>query len=276
MVELTPGQAELAEKVTYWYKHFTRSKDPFTGYYAYSGAAGCGKTFVLKEIIRSLGLNASYMSCAYTGKAVLQLMRNDLRGRTIHSLIYDVVPFYKINPDTGKKFLSFEFELKKKLDEDYDLIVVDEATMVNDDMVKEILSFGIPVIFVGDMNQLPPVFGKSTVMEKPNFVLTQIMRQKENDPIVRLSQMILKGIPLMAGKYGDSEVVRDFTLDESLLKRFDVVLCMTNKLRDNINTFCRKDVLHYQTFVIQRYDRRKNHSCFGSSPQIIDLSEDFI
>ena len=37
-------------------------------------------------------------------------------------------------------------------------------------MVKEILGFDKPVIFMGDMNQLPPVFGNSSIMEKPDYV----------------------------------------------------------------------------------------------------------
>jgi exodeoxyribonuclease-5 len=79
------------------------------------------------------------------------------------------------------------FILKDKLDDDIKLIIIDEAAMVNDKMREELLSFGIPVIFLGDHNQLPPVIGKSSMLDKPDFILTKIMRQAENDPIVYLS-----------------------------------------------------------------------------------------
>ena len=250
MLELTPGQAELLDRITKWFRDYQNGNT--SGYkhpqwFAYSGAAGCGKTTVIKEFLSSLNLGDDYIGCAYTGKAVLQMLKNDLRAKTIHSLIYDIVSFYRIDPITHRKTPAFEFVLKKHLDKDYSLIVVDEAPMVNDEMCREILSFGIPVIFVGDMNQLPPVFGKSSVMENPDFVLTQIMRQSEDNPIVQLSQMILKDIPIMEGTYGESKVVREFILDESILRDYDQIICFTNSLRYDINNYCRFQLLGRKT-----------------------------
>ena len=258
MLELTSGQSELLDRITRWYNDYHNGNK--TGYqhpqwFAYSGAAGCGKTTVIREFLNSLCLRDDYIGCAYTGKAVLQMLRQGLKAKTIHSLIYDVVSYYRMDPITHKKIPVFEFVLKKRLDKEVSLIIVDEAPMVNDDMCKEILSFGIPVIFVGDMNQLPPVFGRSTIMENPDFVLTQIMRQSADNPIVQLSQMVLKDIPLLEGKYGTSEVVREFDLGKSLLDDYDQIICFTNSLRQEINNYCRTELLGFKTIDPRLFDK---------------------
>lgn len=258
MLELTQGQAELLDQISRWFRdniRGTTSAYRHPQWFAYSGAAGCGKTTVIKELIRTLGLRDSYIGCAFTGKAVLNMLKQGLDAKTIHSLIYNVVTKYKLDPFSNKKSVGFEFELKKKLDRDYDLIIVDEAPMVNDEMCKEILSFGIPTIFVGDMNQLPPVFGRSSIMENPDFILTQIMRQSVDNPIVRLSQMVLKDIPLIEGKYGESEVVREFVLDKRLITHYDQILCFTNQLRYEINNFCRGKILGYDSPIPRLNDK---------------------
>ena len=255
-IEWTPGQAQLIELILMWYKEFyhrlpiktsvTPSWAVHPQWFAYSGAAGCGKTTVVKEVIRQLGIGNDYIGCAYTGKAVLQLLRNGVNARTIHKLIYDPVPVYKEDPVTHKKYLTFEFQLKDRLDRDYELIIVDEAPMVNDEIARELLSFGVPIIFIGDMNQLPPVFGKSTIMENPDWILTQIMRQNESDPIVQLSQMVLKDIPLMEGQYGKCNVIRRYYPGPQMLTDYDQILCTTNKMRASVNDFIRQELKGYR------------------------------
>ena len=289
MIELTAGQAELVERIITWYKGYvngTSKSREHPQWFAYSGAAGCGKTTVLREVIDALHLGKDYIGCAYTGKAVLQMLKNKLNAKTIHSLIYQVVPSYEEDEITHRRRLTFDFILKEKLDRDYRLIVVDEAPMVNDEIAKEILSFGIPVIFLGDMNQLPPVFGRSTIMTNPDFVLTQIMRQSEDNPIVQLSQMVLKDIPLIEGDYGTSKVVRYYELGAGLLKDFDQVLCTTNKLRANLNQFCREKLLGYPNKDPHLWDKvicRQNnweierngfYLTNGSSGNITDINRD--
>ena len=233
--EPTESQAQLLDKVRIWYYNWYSGKR--TGnhpqWFSYSGAAGVGKGVSARMIVDMLGLDSdSYVACAYVGKAVLQLSKNGMNAKTIHSLIYDARPIYEISKDGSKKIIvRYEFFLKERLDKSYRLIFVDEAAMVNDKMQAELLSFNVPIIFMGDMNQLPPVFGDSTILANPDHILTQIMRQKEDDPIVQLSQMVLKGIPLFEGKYGLSEVVREIELDKRLVTDYDQILCNTNKYR---------------------------------------------
>jgi exodeoxyribonuclease-5 len=55
----------------------------------------------------------------------------------------------------------------------------------------------------------------------------------------------LKGIPIFEGEYGKSRVVRELTLDESLITDYDQILCNTNKYRVAINDYIRKTIKGY-------------------------------
>lgn len=249
IAQLTSGQEALVDKAIKWFDNYQNGimEGPHPEYFAYSGAAGTGKTTVMMAIIDKLGLNRNqYIACAYVGKAVLQLQKRGLSAKTIHSTIYDLIyeKGYTLN---GEQVYRLKFVLKEKLPEEYKLIVVDEATMVNDDMRDQLLSFGLPIIFMGDMNQLPPIFGYSSVMTRPNHVLTEIMRQNEDDPIVILSQQVLHDIPLMCGQYGLSKVVDSYSLDRRLLTDYDQILTNTNKLRSQINDFVRRELFGYMS-----------------------------
>lgn len=258
-IELTDEQKRLKKEVVEWYHKFPYGKP----YYYYSGAAGTGKTTVMKSIIEELGLDdTEYVACAYVGKAVLVLLRNGLPASTIHSLIYvpttmttfEVVFDEWGNPNRVKRKKT-GFCLKSSLPKRLKLIFLDERAMVNDKMIDDLTSFGIPIVMAGDQNQLPPVFGKSTTLDNPDFVLTQIMRQAEGDPIVYLSQCILNNAPVDLGTYGNSRVIKDIDIDRHLLDDFDIVLCAKNKTREFINDSIRQDILGYPDRVPHVMDK---------------------
>lgn len=82
------------------------------------------------------------------------------------------------------------FFRREELDRDYGVIVVDEASMVTDDMLADLLVFGVPILAVGDHGQLPPVKGTGTLMKNPDLRLEKIHRQAEGNPIIALSKYI--------------------------------------------------------------------------------------
>lgn len=248
-IELTDEQKALKKEIIHWYHNFPYGKP----YYYYSGAAGTGKTTVIHSVIEELQLNMhEVMSCAYVGKAVLVLLRHGLPASTIHSLIYTPVLSKKKdvefddfgNPKTVIK-KKMEFILKDRLDKDIKLIIVDECAMVNDKIREDLMSFGIPIIMTGDQNQLPPVFGESTILDNPDFILTKIMRQAEGDPIVYLSQCILHDTPIDYGIYGKSKVVPSIDIDKHIVTDYDMIICAKNKTREELNTKIREEVLNY-------------------------------
>jgi exodeoxyribonuclease-5 len=187
------------------------------------------------------------------GKAASQMSRHGLPAKTIHSAIYEYKE--KIARDengkiilrsNGKPKLVPYFALKDTIGKKIKLIVVDEAAMVEEKMALDLLSFGVPIIALGDLNQLPPVFGKPFFLKEPDVILRQIMRQAEGNPIVWLSQQVLAGKSLRTGVYGNSSVISKSDMNEDMtyfyFRKADIIITGTNRLRYNINQYCREDI----------------------------------
>lgn len=216
------------------------------------GPAGTGKTFLVRYLIDRFSLSLDeVLFAAYMGKAAMVLGRNGLPAKTLHSIMYDYVKVLDKDEEgkiqflpNGKPKTKFMFVKKDKLPSKIRLIVLDEGGMVNEEMGKDLLSFGIPVIVLGDLNQLPPVFGKSAFLHNPDIKLTKIMRQAEGSPIIYLSQQVLNGEPLEYGVYGNCSVIPKNSVNDFIFTNADIVLTGTNRLRYEINTLFREHLLH--------------------------------
>src|SRR5262249_58130307 len=118
------------------------------------------------------------------------------------------------------------------------LIVIDEASMVNEKIGRDLLRFGVPIIVIGDPAQLPPVEGAGFfTTDEPDFMLTEIHRQARDSPIIKMATIVREGGLLPVGDYGDGSRVihlndykdyRDVPVDQILVGR--------NVTRRNINS----------------------------------------
>ena len=186
---------------------------------------------------------------AYVGKAALQLTRSGVNGRTIHSAFYDI-DFVPVKDDDGKPVIKNgkvvtrpEFIKKEKIPRNIKLIVIDEAPMVNESFGVDIESFNVPIICLGDLQQLPPVIGGTKYLIRPDYVLTKIMRQAEGNPIIYLSQLASRGEPIPYGKYGDKcYVIPKDKVNDNMLLKADMILTPTNASRARINKYIREEL----------------------------------
>ena len=251
MVHFEPNrqQAHAIKEGVKWFKK--RNDQVFV----IAGFAGTGKTTIAGEIIRQCGLKieeAAYV--AYVGKAAMVLSMRGLPARTIHSLIYECIDIPK-RDDNGKiirnrkgvPLMTKKFILRDSLSPKIKIIVVDEGSMVSDDILKDLLSFGLPVLILGDPHQLPPVFGVSSVMSKPNVILTEIMRQAEDNPIIHFATMarMCKFDEFRPGNYGGKVFINTYDgifKSFQLLRMADVIICHYNKTRDTLNPYIREEV----------------------------------
>lgn len=231
-IELNQGQKKLISEIKRFVK---KANDPL---YVYSGPAGSGKTTVALEALKQSGVGDNYMAVAFVGKAVLVLLMKGIKAVTIHSFIYRT---YIERDENGKEVLRFM--LKEKLQPEPRIILVDEGSMISDDMMEDLMSFGVQIIMMGDINQLGPVFGHCSFMLNPNFMLTEVMRQALDNPIIWLSQEVLKGRELVPGNYGTSKVLTKRPENIHMFDNYDIILAGKNATRDTINDIFRFDIL---------------------------------
>lgn len=196
------------------------------------GYAGSGKTTLAKHMAGDVSGQVLY--AAFTGKAALVLRKKGCLGAsTIHSLIYKPVE----DPFNG----HIEFKLNKDSPvADAALVIIDEVSMVGEELARDLLSYGTKVLVLGDPAQLPPVKGEGFFIDcEPDVMLTEVHRQAEDNPIIRMSMDVRLGRGLTPGSYGDSRVVQrlDIGKDElrDLVLNADQLLCGMNKTRHSFN-----------------------------------------
>ena len=206
-------------------------------YTTISGYAGTGKSTLIKFIIAALGLEPEQVCyVAYTGKAAQVLKQKGCPNPiTAHKLLYKAKPM-----PNG----TYKFEPKLSLEGEYEIIVVDEVSMLPKEMWMRLLSHRIHVIACGDPFQLPPIDKDSDnhVLDKPHVFLDEIMRQAYDSEIIRFSMWIREGNPISQFPASGSQVmmVSPDQIVTGMYDWADQILCATNAKRNEVNTFMRQ------------------------------------
>lgn len=231
VLSLDQKQAESA--ITTWYGE--RDTLPM---FRLGGFAGTGKTTLIRHLLKS-GNFGAIACCAFTGKAADVLTKKGVPASTIHSLIY--------NCDEDPHTKEIQFTLKTPEQLDLDLIIVDEASMISSDLYRDLKSFHIPLLFVGDPGQLEPVGDNPNLMRDPDFTLTQIHRQALESPIIRFASEIRTGTCFNPRNYKPSPPAlnfqqKKFTVEQQSLA--DQFICAKNATRQLINQSFRRNLGH--------------------------------
>jgi exodeoxyribonuclease V alpha subunit len=156
-----------------------------------TGGPGVGKTTIVNAILRILvAKNARLLLCAPTGRAAKRMTEaTGFEARTIHRLL-------EVNPKTGG------FKRGEENPLDCDLLVVDEASMVDVPLMHALLR-AVPdeaaLLIVGDIDQLPSV-GPGQVLADiiasgavPIVRLTEVFRQAALSRIISNAHRINQG-----------------------------------------------------------------------------------
>src|ERR1700704_1766081 len=224
----TPHQDAALTAASDWFKA-QRGRAPIFRLFGY---AGTGKTTLSKHIAE--GVDGKVLFAAFTGKAACVMRSKGCPGAsTIHSLIYKPLENNEEQP-------SFELwnaapAAKAKL------IIGEECSMVDAELARDLMSFGVPLLVLGDPAQLPPIQGGGFfTAAKPDAMLTEVHRQACDNPIIRLSMEIRSGQRLVPGEYGASQVVRRDALDPQRVLDADQVLVGRNVTRRAYNARMRE------------------------------------
>lgn len=268
-MDLSAQQSEAFDVVRRWWE-----ADIMSPVCRVFGFAGTGKTTIAKQFAELV--DGRVIFAAYTGKAAHVLETKGCVGaRTIHSLIYipktrsaarlrELREELSARPpgahrDLEKAIKEEEANLKRpsfalNLDSELrsaSLLVVDEVSMVDEQMARDLMSFDIPILVLGDPAQLPPVRGSGYFIDAPaDYLLTEIHRQGKESKILELATDIREG----RGYDRSKLTVPKGRMKIADLADFEQVLVGTNKTRRIINAEMR-EYLGFQAGVPVTGDR---------------------
>ncbi len=170
-----------------------------------TGGPGTGKTTTINAIIRYFELEKmEILLAAPTGRAAKRMTEaTGYEAKTIHRLL-------EMNGSPGEDgSVSMKFERNEENPLDADVIIIDEMSMVDIQLMQSLLkavNVGTRLILVGDVNQLPSV-GPGNVLRdmiasgRYNVVrLTHIFRQAAESDIVVNAHRINEGQPVDLAK----------------------------------------------------------------------------
>ncbi|WJW79784.1 ATP-dependent RecD-like DNA helicase [Bartonella sp. TP] len=267
-MQLSVKQELALKEVESWFK---KKQKPIFRLFGY---AGTGKTTLAKYFASTIGEKVRF--AAYTGKAAQVLRSKGAYGAsTIHSLIYRPTGLTEVADEVnGQKMTEPSFVLNRDSDIlKARLVVIDECSMVDQKLGQDLLSFGVPILVLGDPGQLPPIGGGGFFTNhKPDIQLEEIFRQAQDNMILHFSKLAREGQPMDYGDYGDVKIIKRQEITASMVLAADQVLIGTHKTRRLYNKRIR-ELLGFSTdlpaagdkLVAQRNNAAKglmNGSCW--------------
>jgi exodeoxyribonuclease-5 len=148
-ISLNEEQAEGVYKI----KEFLKNDEPL---FTLTGPAGSGKTFMLNHALRGVRKSIWGSTISHSAKNILE---NSLGN--VARYFFTMAQLIGAKPSYDQEEVKFILTGKPKLNDTVDILVIDEASMIDDNQFKmvmdRVIRYGIKLIAVGDVFQLPPV-----------------------------------------------------------------------------------------------------------------------
>lgn len=235
-ITLTAEQSAAAALLAEWVES-DRSE------FVLAGLAGTGKSTTLGSLITAGKLNP-VATLTPTGKAADVLRRKGVNAETIHSAIKR---FRAERWNEERKQVEPVFEDGDAEFGEGDVVIVDEASMVDLHLAEDLRATGARIVWVGDHGQLEPVGPDPRIMAEADVMLEAVMRQAAESPILRLAHKVREGASfkeMTTDRYrGDVNFYRGGRAARiaEIADRdgYDQIICWTNKQRRSINAATR-------------------------------------
>jgi exodeoxyribonuclease-5 len=250
---LTPHQKEIRDKLLEGVRRDVPRQ-------TLGGYAGTGKSHLIADLLEAL---PGFAVCAPTGKAADVLRRKGVGdASTIHSLIY-----------TPERQEDGSVLFVRKPECPCDGFLVDESSMVDEEVDADMLAFGRPIINVGDHGQLPPVQGKLNLMENPDYRLEELHRNAGE--IAHFCEHLRLGRHSWEFQPEKKVVLlRPGQAKPSLAARADQVICAFNKTRLTINRMVREHLGYREPLVkgerVMCLRNDRDHGIFNGMQGIVE------
>lgn len=274
MPEWTNQQAGALTQVARWLADPNRKQ-----VFRLFGFAGTGKTTLAKHFAE--GVDGTVLFAAHTGKAAYVLTQKGCPAQTICSLIYrardksrnklreleanlilliDELKAEGLSPDAvlkHKRVVDLTALVKREQDSangpffqlrddspllGAKLLILDEVSMVDEQMGEDLLSFGVPILALGDPAQLPPVRGEGFFTQaEPDVMLTDVRRQDLESPILWIATELRNQRRPKLGRYSEEVRIVDVDdIDQSHALAADQILVGRNRTRNSSNARMRQ------------------------------------
>ena len=280
-IELTKQQKIALDGISDWFKDVWANKKDLTftdRTFLFAGFAGTGKTTLLNEILKNLKKDKSF-----TGKIAItapthvavnvnrSMMSDEIKASslTLQSLLGLLPNFSTSNFDVAK--LDFAVDKNAIKIDGYDIIIIDEASMVNRALysyLKENFTDKI-ILFSGDSAQIQPIGEKLSDVFTDDEMggqleLTQVMRTKGDNPLKTIFTQIRRKLNAFGDQFSHRDVLNEQGQGVMFIKGENKMQQMTNFMKKVKEVFTSEDykantnsrIFAYKNKAVDEYNKQ--------------------
>jgi len=274
-ITLSDQQFEAIQRIKKWLKEKDKT------FFTLAGAAGSGKTTVIKKILDNYRNGVVVSAPTHKATGVIRNITNK-ESATLHSLL-------GLKPDLFLENFDPNFPVFNPISPPrityHSLVVLDEASMVNQDLfnlIKEkTKNSRTKVLFVGDPHQLPPVNERESVVfiqeDIEKYELTTIMRQADTNPILLVADIVRNNLTDINGggferktniNINNEGII--FTVDKREFRRMVLEKFMSEEFNKDIN-FCRG--IAWKNETVMQSNNVVRTAIFGNKTDIVEVND---
>ena len=234
-VTLSSDQYNALNELEYWYRKGSHQ------FIDVSGPIYTGLWDVLQVFLEYVGLDPrEVMYLSYDQRTVLDLAYSRYHGYYIYGKLYkydrnvdlDSIPV--INPHSTHLSYTWTKRIRQKIDKRYRLIVVLDASLLNERMLWDLSKYGLPVVLLRDPYLLPDSDSYIYARE-PNVFLEEPSERMARNPVHTLAYSVMHDKRLTVGSFQSANVIRRKDLHMYNLKSSSMNLVYTQEMRNIIN-----------------------------------------